>query len=291
MHLDKPEEPLFGAVEEKDTIKLSLAFPPSRFQGLLPPGTVAHLMDLRFKPGKTTPFACAAFQSGQIIAFDPKQVDTAWLFLDIAQRMYFQEPSEMGLLGIEFDPNFDSNGYFYVKYTAGDSPTNGTVRLSRFRLAAGEPKRLDPNSERIVLDTHREAIIHHGGAPVFGNGGRLFVPIGDSLEYGLTKPGVHPSKDLNDLKGKILCLNMTESSMHDNDWNGPIYTIPDDNPLVGRDGARPEVHKSILKTQIFLSHNISLCPDLCMGLEKRLETFVGSCSTRALGSRRWRVQI
>src|SRR5439155_24383684 len=60
---------------------------------------------------------------------------------------------ERGLLGIAFDPQFFSNGYIYLYYTAStgskNPPTDPTNRVSRFTVAGNT---VDPNTETIILN-------------------------------------------------------------------------------------------------------------------------------------------
>jgi len=66
-------------------------------------------------------------------------------FLDLSQRV--DAYGERGLHSIEFDPQFGTNRYVYVHYTA-KSPVSHN-RLSRF-VANGD--RADLNSETVLLD-------------------------------------------------------------------------------------------------------------------------------------------
>ena len=49
-------------------------------------------------------------------------------FLDIRDRVR-DEGNEEGLLGLAFHPDFETNGYFFVDYTAGKA-TNDTARVA-----------------------------------------------------------------------------------------------------------------------------------------------------------------
>src|SRR4051794_29420593 len=79
---------------------------------------------------------------------------------------------ERGLLGIAFDPNFSSNHYIYVYYTAtGPSIHN---RVSRF-TANGDTA--VAGSEVVILDLNNlsSASNHNGGAIHFGGDGKLYI--------------------------------------------------------------------------------------------------------------------
>jgi subtilisin family serine protease len=79
---------------------------------------------------------------------------------------------ERGLLGVAFDPNFVSNQFVYVYYTA----TTPTIhnRVSRF-IASGDVA--VPGSETVILelDPLSAATNHNGGAIHFGLDGKLYI--------------------------------------------------------------------------------------------------------------------
>ena len=115
-----------------------------------------------------------------------------------------------GLLGVVFDPQVGSNGYFYVHYTVKATPTGPAHnRISRFE-AAGDIA--NPASEHVVLELHDISVTgHYGGDMHFGPDGKLYIAIG---QY--DSPG--SAQLLTDFKGKILRIN-------------PDGTIPADNPF------------------------------------------------------------
>ena len=114
---------------------------------------------------------------------------------------------ERGLLGIAFDPNFQSNNFIYAYYTADTSPRHN--RVSRF-TANGDV--VVPGSEVPILDLENlSATNHNGGAIHFGPDGKLYVAIGDNAN------GAN-SQTLNNRLGKMLRIN-------------PDGSIPSDNPF------------------------------------------------------------
>ena len=110
---------------------------------------------------------------------------------------------EQGLLGLTLDPNFSSNHYLYVYFTAPGGTTN---RVARFTESGG----ICTNGTTI-LDNLPVSANHNGGIIKFGPDGKLYVVIGDASNAA-------NSQDLTSLAGKILRVN-------------PDGTAPTDNPF------------------------------------------------------------
>lgn len=122
---------------------------------------------------------------------------------------------ERGLLGIELDPNFATNGYLYAAYTHADNMD----RLSRFTVTGYT---LDLGSEKVLLASNQQAnVFHHGGEVRFGPDGKLYWALGMNLY----NPN---SQNLGTIHGKILRINSDGS-------------IPTDNPFVNTPGAEPAI--------------------------------------------------
>ena len=102
-----------------------------------------------------------------------------------------------GLLGIALDPDFATNHYVYVFYTA-TSPTAHN-RVSRF-TANGDVA--VAGSQKVLLDlpTLGTSGGHYGGALRFGADGKLYVGTGDDA-----KP--REAQSLGSLNGKVLRIN------------------------------------------------------------------------------------
>jgi glucose/arabinose dehydrogenase len=114
---------------------------------------------------------------------------------------------ERGLLGVAFDPNFATNNFVYVYYTA----TTPTVhnRVSRF-TASGDVA--VPGSEVQVLNLpDLGPTNHNGGAIHFGPDGKLYIGVGDNATGSNSQSFTTPL-------GKILRINSDG-------------TIPSDNPF------------------------------------------------------------
>ena len=115
---------------------------------------------------------------------------------------------ERGLLGVAFDPNFQSNNFIYVYYTATTTPRHN--RVSRF-TANGDVVLAGSEVSILDLENLSAASNHNGGAIHFGPDGKLYVAVGDNAN------GAN-SQTLNNRLGKMLRINSDGS-------------IPSDNPF------------------------------------------------------------
>lgn len=114
---------------------------------------------------------------------------------------------ERGLLGVAFDPNFSSNQFVYVYYTAS-SPTHN--RVIRYR-AQGDVAAAGSATTILDLDNLSSATNHNGGALNFGPDGKLYIGVGENGN------GAN-AQSLSTVLGKILRINADG-------------TIPSDNPF------------------------------------------------------------
>lgn len=133
---------------------------------------------------------------------------------------------ERGVQSVLLDPQFASNGHFYVYYSRLLEGGGSANRLSRYTLSAANPNVADLASERVLLDgiTTAEPGFHNGGVMAFGADGMLYLGIGDTL-------AASEVQNLGSLRGKILRLNPAA-------WPN---LIPADNPFVNTPGARGEI--------------------------------------------------
>ena len=162
-------------------------------------------------------------KSGEIFIIDDPQNETPEKlntpFLDLSDLV--NTASEGGLLGLEFHPDFDENGYFFINYTFND-PNNGnqfSTRVSRWSVS-DDPNVADENSEEVVITIPQPARNHNGGDILFGPDGYLYIPLGDG---GGANDQFNTATNGQSLLGKILRLDVSELP----------YVIPEDNPFVG----------------------------------------------------------
>jgi glucose/arabinose dehydrogenase len=135
---------------------------------------------------------------------------------------------EQGLLGLAFHPNYEENRRFFVHYTAA----NGDTIIAEYKRSSSHPRRANESSERALLQIDDPYSNHNGGDLQFGPDGYLYIALGDGGGGG--DPDEN-GQDLGALLGKILRINVDAKDP------GLEYAVPDDNPFVGTEGARPEI--------------------------------------------------
>ena len=86
---------------------------------------------------------------------------------------------EQGLLGLAFDPNYATNGIFYITYTTntGNSTFPYTTTLARYRVSGGNMDLADISSGTVLLSVPKKYTNHNGGMIAFGPGW-LFIYVG-----------------------------------------------------------------------------------------------------------------
>ncbi len=170
-------------------------------------------------------------QNGTIKVFqNDSSVTEAATFLNISGRV-LSSGGEQGLLGLAFHPDFSSNGYFYVNYTAA-SPQRTVV--SRFTVSSTNPDSADENSELVLLQVDQPFSNHNGGQTVFGPDGYLYISFGDGGSGGDPQGN---GQNLATLLGSLVRIDVNSSSGNLN------YGIPPDNPFAGNSmGYREEIY-------------------------------------------------
>ena len=115
---------------------------------------------------------------------------------------------ERGLLGVAFDPDFSTNQFVYIYYTATSPALHN--RISRV-TASGDTAVQGSEVVILELDNLSSATNHNGGAIAFGPDGKLYAAVGDNANGG-------NAQSLSTLHGKMLRMNKDG-------------TIPADNPF------------------------------------------------------------
>jgi glucose/arabinose dehydrogenase len=144
-------------------------------------------------------------------------------FLDLRDKVNYG--GERGLLSVAFPPDYARSKRFYVYYTDSD----GNIRIDEFRR--GSATRARAGSQRQVIVVPHPVNSNHNGGQLQFHGNLLYFATGDGGSGG-DPPNNAQNKDV--LLGKLLRIDPRAS-------NGRPYTVPADNPFVGRPG-RDEIY-------------------------------------------------
>ncbi len=144
-------------------------------------------------------------------------------FLDIGYLITPDASTEQGLLGLAFDPNYASNGRFFINYT----DASGSTVIARYTVS-NNTNTADPASANILLTIEQPFWNHNGGHIAFGPDGYLYIGMGDGGDGG--DPGER-AENLTTLLGKMLRI----------DVSGENYAVPETNPFSPASGAKTEI--------------------------------------------------
>ena len=184
----------------------------------LPPGASIQTV----LPGMTQPIAMAFDPQGRLF-YTERNTGNVRLFangiLQANPVIHFDVDtcSERGLLGITLDPDFNTNHYIYVYYTALSGCGSTENRVVRFVESNG----VGSNPVE-TFDSPQTAGNHNGGNIHFGQDGKLYITVGDNANAG-------NAQNVQVKNGKIHRLN-------------PDGTIPPGNPVFTPTGALPSLY-------------------------------------------------
>lgn len=137
-------------------------------------------------------------------------------FLDIGDKVAVG--SELGLLGLAFHPDYNTNGFFFVNYTRS---SDNASTIERYAVSAN-PNIADITSGATILIIPQPFANHNGGMLSFGPMDEyLYISSGDG---GSSGDPFGNAQDKTTLLGKILRIDV--------DGAFP-YAIPIDNPYAG----------------------------------------------------------
>ncbi len=125
-----------------------------------------------------------------------------------------EESGESGLMSVALHPQFNSNHFIYLSYAY----TTGGVKVRVVRYREAPEGFVD---RKVIIEDLPAAQFHAGCRIRFGPDGKLYVTTGDATQRAL-------AQKLDSLAGKTLRLN-------------DDGTVPQDNPFVGQQNARPEI--------------------------------------------------
>jgi glucose/arabinose dehydrogenase len=145
-------------------------------------------------------------------------------FLDIRALVGY-DGGERGLLSIAFPPDYAQTRRFYVYYT----DNAGNIRVAEFHRRSAV--RAARNSRRTVIVIPHPVNANHNGGQLQFLGDLLYFATGDGGSGG-DPPNNAQNKDV--LLGKLLRIDPRPRG-------GRPYTVPADNPFVGKPG-RDEIY-------------------------------------------------
>ncbi|MFC7072073.1 PQQ-dependent sugar dehydrogenase [Halovenus rubra] len=164
------------------------------------------------------------------------------LFHDVSGQMAEVE-GERGLVGIALHPNFEENSRFYLRYSGQLPESLSADEYSHVAVLAEYEANADrtgvvQESERRILTVPEPGPMHNAGSLTFGPEGYLYVALGDGQRTSFNEDGKswwydqgQAAQNVTDnLLGGIHRIDV------DNPEDGKEYGIPDDNPLVGKEG-------------------------------------------------------
>ncbi|MDX6606237.1 MAG: hypothetical protein QOD14_777 [Solirubrobacterales bacterium] len=124
-----------------------------------------------------------------------------------------------GMASVAFPPDYARTGVFYVAYT----DHRDALVVSRYSRSAADPLVADRGSGQPILRIPEPTPAHHGGLMIFGPDGQLYIGTGDGGPAGDPRGN---AQNTQLLLGKLLRIDPT----------GAGYSIPADNPFVGKPG-------------------------------------------------------
>lgn len=125
-----------------------------------------------------------------------------------------EQTGETGLMSVALHPQFSTNQFVYLSYGYGNRGSR--VRVVRYReTPQGFVDR------KVIIEDIPAAQFHAGCRIRFGPDGKLYITTGDATDRQL-------AQKLDSIAGKTLRLN-------------DDGTVPQDNPFVGQQNARPEI--------------------------------------------------
>ncbi len=140
--------------------------------------------------------------------------------------------SERGLLSIAFDPDYETNGEFYLYYTTKAPCCVGDVVIARYKVSNPAANTANVISVTPILTIAQPASNHNGGQLQFGPDGFLYIGPGDGGGGGDPWGSAGNGQNLSVWLGKILRINPR---------GAVTYTIPLTNPFLQTLGAKPEI--------------------------------------------------
>ncbi|MEM9587310.1 MAG: PQQ-dependent sugar dehydrogenase [Planctomycetota bacterium] len=147
--------------------------------------------------------------------------------------------NERGLIGLAFDPDFASNGHFYVNVIEPGGASNvGVTAIRRYTMVGNPLTSNTVNTNPTTIMKFDQTFANHNGgwmdfSPVDGH---LYIASGDG---GSGNDPNNAGQRLNTHLGKMLRIDPSGDDFPTDPNRN--YRIPTDNPFVGVSGALDEI--------------------------------------------------
>lgn len=174
-------------------------------------------------------------QKGGVIKVFKRSGGAVSTFNDLSSDTVAQPTNELGLLGMTFDPDYATNGRYYVFVTTRPAPGSTTVNAEVRRYT--DPLIASEASQTVWQKEITGHTNHVGGWIDFDNQGKLLIAVGDGGNGSVSD--VHGTgQNPGDIYGSILRIDPKGDAFPADPSNN--YTIPADNPAIA--GAIPELY-------------------------------------------------
>jgi glucose/arabinose dehydrogenase len=128
-------------------------------------------------------------------------LSTSFLDLSVVSAM-----NEQGLLGLAFDPNYETTGRFWVNYI-GNNAGSGTITVVESYVVSANPDVADTSSKTPLLTVEDPYWNHNGGMLAFGPDHCLYIATGDG---GSGNDPDGNGQDMTTALGKILRVDVAD---------------------------------------------------------------------------------
>jgi quinoprotein glucose dehydrogenase len=175
---------------------------------------------VEFPPDGSNRLFVNELNTGKILIFENgEQLSQPFLNLAEITPDQYPLPGARGLIGLEFDPNYSTNGFVYIAYgTSVDGQEKGVIARVR-----------DQNNQATDFTILQGDLPSYQGHQVqnleFGPDNMLYASVGDAYEADL-------AQDTTALNGKILRFTADGSVPTDNPFGpeNPVYAMGFRNP-------------------------------------------------------------
>jgi cytochrome c len=193
-------------------------------------------------------------RKGKIKLYNPKTGK-----IKIVANVPVYSKQEYGLMGMNIDPNFNTNKLVYLYYSPPSTEKDTAQHLSRFKYDDVKDSLLLSTEEVLLtVPVKRTDCCHTGGSIEWDSRGNLYLSTGDDINpfqsdgYGPLDgragregwDGRHTSSNTNSLRGKIIRIKPRYGDRRANMPGGTnLYDIPEGNLFpAGDPKARPEIY-------------------------------------------------